>query len=197
MDWITHSEPRPLAEKILAVPQFKARYQRYLDTIARQVINPGFIFPHIDSLKSLIYDAAVADSYRSLDYGYTIVTFSNGYIQTVDGHTPYGIKPFLTARYSSILQQLPANSVDEKGKSDILVLVYPNPAYEFITLRALPSEKDRQGFIQDILGRQQKSFVVPANQAECIIPVSDLTPGVYNLVILNHAGFLARKFIKR
>ena len=197
MDWITHSEPRPLAEKILQIPEFKAKYQRYLDTIARMIINPGIIFQHIDSLKTLITEAVNADTYRTLDYGYTLTDFNNGFTKTIDSHTPYGIKPFLTTRYASILQQLPFTSVDEVGNINTPITLYPNPAEEIITLKISPSDKNRLGFIQDILGRQRKSFVLQGNQSEYIVPVSELSPGVYNLFIQNHAGIVCRKFIKK
>ncbi len=197
MDWLQQNQKRPLAEKILAVPEFKAKYQRYLDTIARQIINPGFIFPHIDSLKSLIYDAAIADTYRSLDYHYTIADFNNGFIQTIDGHTPYGIKPFLSKRSTTILQQLPSTSVAENTEPDLSVILYPNPADEVIIIKTLPIEKDRIGFIIDILGRKQKSFVMPRNLAEFNVAVSDLLPGVYTLVIPGAESTLSKRFIKK
>lgn len=197
MDWISHSEPRPLAEKILAVPVFKARYQHYLDTIARMIINPAIIFQHIDSLKTLITDAVNADTYRTLDYGYTLTDFNNGFTKTIDSHTPYGIKPFLTIRYASILQQLPFTSVDEVGNNNTPMTLYPNPAEEIITLKISPSDKNRQGFIQDMMGRKQRSFIIPEYHDEFTIAVSDLTPGFYNLFIQNHAGIVYRKFIKK
>ncbi len=196
-DWITHSEPRPLAEKILAITEFKARYQRYLDTIARMIINPDIIFRHIDSLKTLITDAALADTYRTLDWGYTLADFNNGFTKTIDGHTPYGIKPFLTTRYTSILQQLPFTSVNDLVNNNIPIAIYPNPAEEIITLKISPSDKNRQGFIQDILGRQRKSFFVPENLSEFTIPVSELLPGVYNLFIQNHNSIINIKFIRK
>ena len=75
--------------------------------------------------------------------------------------------------------------------------VYPNPAEEIINLKISPSDKNRKGFIKDMLGRQRKSFVLQGNQSEYIVPVSELSPGVYNLVIQNHAGIVCRKFIKK
>jgi len=197
MDWISHSEPRPLAEKILAVPEFKARYQHYLDTIARMIINPAIIFQHIDLLKTLVIEAALADTYRTLDYGYTADDFNNGFIKSIDGHTPYGIKPFLTTRYTSILKQLPFTSVAAMVNNTMPMALYPNPADEIITLKISPSDEKRLGFIQDILGRQRKTFILQANQSECIIPVSELSPGVYTLFIQNRAGVVSQKFIKK
>jgi hypothetical protein len=198
MDWLPVNKPRPLAEKLLAIPEFNAKYQRFLDTIVREIINPLVIFQHIDSLKAIINDAAIADTYRTLDWGYTVADFNDGFNITIDGHTPYGIKPFLTTRYTKILQQLPAAGVTEFGISGSPFFIYPNPAVEMIIFRyASPSNIDRKGFILDITGRIQKSFVIPGNQEELLIPVSDLSPGVYIMEIMTNEGIVSKKFIKK
>lgn len=197
LDWLPSGQSRPLAEKILAVPEFNAKYQRYLDTIARQIINPEFIFPHIDSLKSLIYNAAIADTYRSLDYGYTIADFNNGFIQTVDGHTPYGIKPFLSKRSTTILQQLPTTSVAENTEPNLRVLLYPNPAEDYINVKVSAAKYAGQGFITDILGRQIKTFALSGNKEEFSVLISDLYPGVYTLSIQMNEGYISTRFIKK
>ena len=128
LDWFTHSDPRPLATKILSIPEFDAKFQRYLDTLARKIITPGFIFPHIDSLKNLITDAVLEDTYRTLDWGYSETEFYNGFTGTVDSHTPYGIKPFLTTRSATILQQLTFTSVAETANDTHSISLFPNPA---------------------------------------------------------------------
>jgi hypothetical protein len=197
LDWFIHSEPRPLAEKILSVPEFQAKYQQYLAIITKEITNPTVIFSHIDSLKILITDAAIADTYRSLDWGYTVADFNNGFTKTIDSHTPYGIKPFLSTRYFTTLQQLPVTSVAEKESSSLSIIVYPNPANEQITLKTSSSNEDRRGFIQDILGRQQKSFILPKNNSDIVIPVYGLSPGVYTLVIVNSNNLGTIRFVKK
>ena len=197
MDWLPLNKPRPLAEKILAIPEFNAKYQRYLDTIVHEIINPQVIFQHIDSLKALINDAAIADTYRIMDWGYTIADFYDGFTKTIDKHTPYGIKPFLTTRYKTILQQLPATAVPELDKSNPPLLIYPNPANEHITLKTSPSSNDRQGFITDMLGRQQRSFVLPQNQESFDVQVTGLKSGLYNLVLLQDNQLLSERFVKK
>jgi spore coat protein H len=197
LDWYNHGESRPLAEKILSVPAFMAKYQRYLDTIAREIINPDILFPHIDSLEVLVTDAAVADTFRTLDYGYTVADFHNGFIQGIDAHTPYGIKSFLTTRYTSILQQLPAAAVPDEGTEIRSLSVYPNPADGFITLNASPSGDDRKGYILDMLGRQRQSFTLNGSKVGLTLSVADLTPGVYMLVLENNGSLVSRRFSKR
>lgn len=195
LDWYTHSEPRPLATKILSIPAFDAKFQRYLDTLARLVINPDIIFPHIDSLEMLITRDVYDDTYRTLDYGYKIKDFHNGFITTVDTHTPYGIKPFLTTRTASILQQLTFTSLAETGEIAQSISLFPNPARENINVNTTVSETERVGVISDITGRQLKTFFIEPGLNEKSIPVNDLLPGVYILQLNTNGYQLSKKFV--
>jgi spore coat protein CotH len=197
LDWYTHNEPRPLASKILSVPAFMDKYQRYLDTIAREIINPAGIFSHIDSLKSLITEAAIADTYRTLDYGYTVSDFHDGFIATIDIHTPYGIKPFLTKRYTTMLQQLATYSVPEISFAGSTPFLFPNPAGELLTVKILPLKNDRLVSIYDLYGRMLKSFILLRKQSELTVPVDDLKPGVYILVTEHDGRTISSRFIKK
>jgi hypothetical protein len=196
LDWFTHSDPRPLATKLLSIPAFDAKFQHYLDTIARQIINPDIIFPHIDSLKTLITQAAMEDTYRTLDFGYTVSDFTNGFAATIDGHTPYGIKPFLATRSATILQQLTITSIAEVETNNFSVSLYPNPAYDKVTLKIGASKENRKGLVFDMNGRLQKTFELDAGQIDKSISIEDLLPGIYILVIPDN-GILATKcFVK-
>lgn len=197
LDWFTHSESRPLAEKILAVPAFQARYQRYLDTIANEIINPIVIFTHIDSLKVLITDAALADTYRTLDYGYSASDFHGGFTQTIDNHTPYGIKPFLTKRFTTMLQQLSTASVAETENRYYPMTLFPNPAENEMMLSLAASLVDRPCLIRDLAGRQHRSMVMAKNRDTYSIPLSGLVPGVYILAILNDGNWISQLFVKK
>jgi len=131
--WYETTEPRPLITKLLSVPQFNDLYRHYLDTIAKLLIFPDSIFPHIDSLMDLVEVAALQDTYRTLDYGYDISDFYNGFTETVDSHTPFGIKPFLSRRYQYIMEQLHPAAIEDEELSRLTV--YPNPASTRIHIR--------------------------------------------------------------
>jgi len=197
LDWYSHSDARPLATKLLSIPEFNRKFQHYLDTIARKIINPDFIFPHIDFLKALITDAVIEDTYRTLDYGYNVTDFHDGFVSTVDSHTPYGIKPFLTTRSATILQQLTFTPIAEVENSTLSISLFPNPSDDLITLNLPNSDTDRKGEIFDILGRQQKTFELKARQTEKTIAVDDLLPGVYVLVLNNKGSFTSKRFVKK
>jgi hypothetical protein len=197
LDWINHNQPRPLAVKLLAIPAFQDKYRHYLDSIARYIILPDSIFPHINLLKELIISAAVEDTFRTLDYGYTIADFNNGFTLTVDDHTPYGIKPFLTTRQASIIRQLPAASVSDLNAAGSQITLFPNPATTQITISSLPSAYSRHIKVADILGRQKELYEWEKNQGSVNIQLGELLPGVYTLIIESqgHTGYA--KFIKK
>lgn len=197
LDWISHSQPRPLAEKLLAIPAFQDKYRHYLDTIARFIILPDSIFSLIDAMKELITPAATEDTYRTLDYGYTLDDFNNGFTQTIDGHTPYGIKPFLTTRQQTILQQLEAAGLPESDSGNPDLSVYPNPAASHITVSSLPSNHTRQCRIVDIYGKQKMVFEWAKGRQEFSLPVSEFAPGLY-IIMINDEGQLSNsRFIKK
>lgn len=133
-DWLSHSEARPLASKLLAVADFRERYYAYLDSITRYVTRPDSIFPRIAEMEQLLMPYVVQDSFRTLDFGYDSLDYHLGFTGTVDGHTPYGIKPFLQTRYNSTLGQLAA--VDNSPIADIFNLIeaFPNPVSDRLHL---------------------------------------------------------------
>ncbi len=195
LDWISHSQSRPLAEKILSVPQFRSKYQQYLNTITQTITNPDIIFPYIDSMETLITGPAIEDTFRSLDYGYSVADFHNGFVQSIDYHTPYGVKPFLALRYTSTLQQLETASVPGNIAVTLPVYIFPNPADDFITIKAQQADIDRQFVIVDIMGRKQKSFLLMRNQSQIMISVTDLAKGVYSLIVQNKGHYFSSRFV--
>ncbi len=197
LHWYADNQPRPLARKLLSVPGFFEKYKFFLDTIANSIINPNIIFPHIDSLETLITSAATDDHYRTLDYGYTMADFHNGFRQTIDGHTPYGIKPFLSKRFTTIEQQLAASSVPETAGVASTMYLYPNPADNFIALQILPADDDREVFVLDVTGRRQLTVNLVKNTGISLLPIQHLSPGVYTLAVFSKGALVSRRFVKR
>lgn len=183
-DWLSHSEARPLASQLLAVPVFRNRYYTLLDSITRHVTRPDVIFPRIDSLKALITPAVTHDYYRTLDYGYTMADFELGFVGTVDGHTPYGVKPFLGTRYAYTLSQL--STVERPEPSDALagLSLYPNPAgaAQVVALYAAdPARVTRMVRVLDAYGRVCLDVQWPAGAHTCELPLQGLARGMYGV----------------
>ena len=196
--WINTNMDLPLAQKILSIPAFFNKYKISLDSIARFVINPDTVFSRIDGMKQMIQQAAEADMYRVLDNGYTISDFNDGFIKTVDDHTPYGIKPFLAARKKAILDQLNPSGIDEYTIGSSSLKVFPNPATENITvLYPLASNNPVLLKIIDVFGNIQKEIPISVNNGSwVVIPVQDLIPGVYFIQIYADGKTLQAKVIK-
>jgi CotH kinase protein/Secretion system C-terminal sorting domain len=128
LTWHKGDQPRPLATQLLAVPAFKQRYVDILDSITCFITHPDSINADIMRYHSLITSAAIADTYRTLDYGYTTSQFFNSITQTIDGHTPWGIKPFFERRHSNTKSQIGPLDAEIPSESGLYRLLYPNPA---------------------------------------------------------------------
>ncbi|HEX2899306.1 MAG TPA: CotH kinase family protein [Bacteroidia bacterium] len=181
-DWLSHSEPRPLASKLLAVPAFRTQYYAALDSITRFITRPDSIFPRIDAIKALVLPYVAADTFRSLDYGYLVNDFHLGFTGTVDGHTPYGIKPFLQTRYNSTLSQLP--TVAQAGANDIAqsILVFPNPVGQGQSLHLHAKvflRHDLKVTFVDALGHTVLQMDWPAYERNLEIGLEPLPAGKY------------------
>jgi spore coat protein H len=98
---------RPLYSRLLAIPEFKNKYDYFLNQIITTVYDTAVIFPRIDSLHTMIWAPAIADTARTKDYGFTVGQFHNSFSQTIGvTHVKYGLKPFFVARTKSIGQQI-------------------------------------------------------------------------------------------
>ena len=183
--WLPSGQPRPLATKLMAVPEFRDQYVRYLDTLTRFITNPGIIFPRIDALKNQISAAALDDSYRALDYGYTFADFQNGFDQTIDGHTPYGIKPFLGLRHDNIRSQITGilSKSSTPDSENLVFHVYPNPANDWLAVSTAPdlSFKKITASVFSTTGQLVETWQWEASDSVHFGSVSDLPAGVFVL----------------
>jgi hypothetical protein len=109
--WGHPSESRPLASRIMNEQIFKDRFTFYLNRLLQRQFRSDLLFPRIDSIHAMITQAAEQDSFRTLDYGYTISDFHNSFTQATGGHVTYGLQPYITTRRSNALNQLQLNNI--------------------------------------------------------------------------------------
>ncbi len=107
-NWGNPAESRPLVERLLDVARFRDRYSYFLKELVENNFNIDVMSPRVDSLHTMISDAAEADSFRTFDYGYTVEQFHASYDQALGDHVTYGLKPYIETRSASILQNLEA-----------------------------------------------------------------------------------------
>jgi hypothetical protein len=111
-NWEHPSEPRPIYERILAVPAYRDRFSYYLDQGLEAFFSEAFLFPYLDDLRDLIAPSAQADPYRPLDYGFSYNQFLSSFQGSLPFyHTPIGIKPFIQQRRAAALGQLDLNDI--------------------------------------------------------------------------------------
>jgi|GEM_PF-278872 len=183
--WHKTGESRPLATKLLAVPACRDQFITYLDSITRYITCPDSIFPRTNVLHNLITPAASSDVYRTLDYGYTVGDFHDGFTQTIDGHTPYGIKPFLSVRFDSTLSQIGGlvDNTDLTAKGLTYFYTFPNPASDWLYIQtetALAAQLI-DGAVYDQEGRLLLYWQWTATADPYRISIQALPPGLYQL----------------
>jgi len=195
-NWINRTIQLPMAQKVLTIPSFFNRYKQYLDTMANTVIHPDTVFPRIDAMKQLIQTAAEMDHYRTLDYGYTISDFHNSYTQSVDDHTPYGLKPFFGVRMQNILTQLHPDGISENTRALHGLMLYPNPAGQKMNIiYNMKPSNEVTVCIYTIYGKCVSLFT--ALSPPSVLETETLSPGIYFLQISNSETVYQAEFVKK
>lgn len=195
-DWVRHGEARPLANRLLSIPEYMNHYVSYLDTITRLYCNESLIFPHIDSLMSLITEAAIADTMRTKDYGYTIEDFLNSTTQTIDDHSPYGIKPFISTRNQNTLNQILIYAYEPVQEADVTITVFPNPSSNRIRVKSDNKFNTDKIEIISIDGKTISVPIVQLASNTLEFDLSDLDSGIYLLQGNTTKGGFSKKIIK-
>lgn len=111
-NWTNEGESRPLVERVLQNSIYKDRFTFYMNRMIQEVYNPEHLDLYINSIRSRIMGYVPDDIYRTLDYGFTYDDFYNSFDDAWGNHVTYGIKPFVSVRSSSALEQLNLNPVD-------------------------------------------------------------------------------------
>ncbi|MBN2521773.1 MAG: CotH kinase family protein [Bacteroidales bacterium] len=112
---------RPLIYRMFNVPEYMGTFSMYIRQLIDDDLSIDQIWPEIEETKEMIRSAVEEDTYRTLDYGWTINDFTNSYTEAlgtfhaIDYAVPsydlvtrvaYGLKPFIESRLSSASDQL-------------------------------------------------------------------------------------------
>ena len=118
-------------------------------------------------------------------------------IQTLiyDGYDniSYGIVSFMPL--DSVCSPGIATSVNEIGKENLPLNIYPNPAVEFITLELMANSSKTEIKIFNTLG-ELMNYSISTNQ-KVKIDISNLSDGVYILEVVSGENISIQKFIKQ
>lgn len=107
-DWSHPSEPRPLYDRILSVPDYRERFTYYMQQSLEQWFNEERMVPYIDQIRERIRNWIAQDTYYRRSYGFSMVDFEAGFENaTPYFHTDdYGIKDFILTRAALATIQL-------------------------------------------------------------------------------------------
>jgi spore coat protein CotH len=182
----------PLTNKILAVPQFKKDYEFYIWQLCQQVYTENHLFAKLDSLKQQLLPAVTEDPFYNnqvpTDYGYTVTQWSNSYTEAIDDHATFGIKPFITSRRTSALNQIPSTT----GIAETMGIGFqmvPNPMHQ--TCR-VSLEQDATLAVYSVQGQLMQTYMLPQGNHQLTM---DIKPGLYWMHITNPKQIRVVKFI--
>jgi hypothetical protein len=108
LKWGHPTAPRPLATRLLGIEKYAGWYQHYLNRFFQELFIPSTLISRAAVMHTMITPAAEADTYRTLDYGYTIAQFHSAYTTAPGAHVPYGLNNYFSVRQLSALTQLTA-----------------------------------------------------------------------------------------
>lgn len=147
--WSPSNQPRPLYSKLMAIPYFKDRFTFHILDLLDNIWNVSNLQTMLESKQALITPAALLDTYKGLDYGFSNQDFLNALQQTWGAHVKSGIVPYLQNRKTSALAQC----MNFQGIN--------NPCLAGI--EALNPFEPKVLFVTDLLGR-----TIDPNSKNCI-----------------------------
>lgn len=123
------SGSRPLSEKLLANNQYKDLYTHIISFYSTNVTSLPVWEQRINRLKDTITTAAINDTYRTLDYGFSVNDFNNSYSSTAyqNKHVKFGLKQFVNARNASLPAQLSSTTAPPIAYAIDYSPKYPGP----------------------------------------------------------------------
>ena len=136
-NWHNAGQNFPLANRLLAISDLKDIYKYYLRDYATKIGSNTFS-NSIDSIKNQINSYAYADTFKSLDYGFSNSDFDLSFTTNqANQHVKKGIKSYLTTRSSTALSQL--------GSFDVAPIIHSPQA----DVNTLPGQIILKAFIVD------------------------------------------------
>ena len=106
--WSKGNSGRPLYDKILTRQSYREKFSYLLQETIDAYFNKDSMSGKIEGLKTLISSAAIEDTIRTLDYGYSISDFNNSFGYFSRDHVKYGLVDYITRREVAARTQLDA-----------------------------------------------------------------------------------------
>lgn len=97
---------RPLYTRLLADTYFRDRFTYFFREALDLYFRPENLVAEWEQTQLLIKDAALADTYKSLDYGFTNQDFLNAITSAAGQHVRKSLAAYVNNRYQTALHQL-------------------------------------------------------------------------------------------
>ena len=146
--WANSGSGRPLFNKLMAVPYFKDLYSGYIQSFINGNFQNSTLLVALQAKQAFIQNAAFADNYKGMDYGFTNTDFINSLTQAWGAHVTRSISSYLIAR---------KNSAD----SQLVFTGAPNPC--MATLEELSAGEFIPSYATDMLGK-----IIPLDTKNCL-----------------------------
>jgi spore coat protein CotH len=120
---------RPLAERLMNNSQYRNLYTHFIQFYRNNVYQLNLWRNRIDSIKQMITPYAIADTFRTLDWGFTVSDFYSSYSETgyQNQHVKFGLKQFVNLRNNSLPGQLSFLTADPIVYKINFSPKYPDP----------------------------------------------------------------------
>ena len=173
-----------MVDNILKVPFYKNRFSIHLKTLMDNALVVSKMNARIDSLRNFIRQAATDDTYRILDYGFTMTQFNDNFDYTAIKQAKYGLKGFIQTIRTTVGNQLQIISASPSVTDDDFVKIYPNPAQNMFFVDFMHSPFD-DALIQliDINGRVLET--IQSKASKTTVHTEGVESGLYFLKIQN------------
>jgi hypothetical protein len=182
------TQGRILLEKLINVTSYKAQYTDYLNILTFNYLDSTWFDDKIDAVHDLIQSSVYSDTLKMFtdqDFEDNIdqtVTVTSGFSKSIPG-----LKDFLDQRYDYMSQELYGmgyNSIHESLNNN-KILVYPNPASDYIYVKNEDNQKPVFIQIKDLMGKNVLSQQMNNNE---FINVKFLSSGLYTYTLFGQ-GF--------
>lgn len=125
------SSKSPLTYKILGVTRWKMAYEQEMRNLIEGAYKADSLFAIIDNHKTTVSSSIAADPFytaaRQSDYGFKVSDWQESDTKAWGNHVSIGVKPFISERTTTALQQMiyPAGNTFSKSLN---FSMFPNPA---------------------------------------------------------------------
>lgn len=183
-DWGSDNNYAPLAERIIAIQDYKRDLESYLYEIIQSVFNEDFLFPKIDDYREMLASSIADDPFYNgtweNNYGYTVNDWQQSATVAWGAHISFALKPYISQRKDFALEQfIFGTGLDNLHEKDIFQ-VYPNPASQFVSISTI---ENAQVVFRNISG--QEVYRTQTQGSQNTIDCSFLSSGSYFLEISN------------